>query len=516
MAAVADAQAAGGHFMGSVLVARDGKILFEKSYGSANVEWAIPNDATTKYRIGSVTKQFTAAAFLLLEERGVLKLDDPVSKYLPDAPAAWEKITLFHLLTHTSGLPNFTNQAGYADWKRKPATPAESIAQIRALPLEFAPGEKWAYSNTGYIVLGYILEKVTGDSYVHFLTENLFRPLGLAESGVDSNDAIVPHRAAGYVGGPGNLANAPYIDMHVPHAAGALYSTTHDLMRWAEGVYGGKLLSPAALKKMTTAYKNDYALGVNVKESNGRKRFEHGGGIEGFNSDLAYYPDAKLTVVVLANLATPRAGEFASQLAAVALGDPVTLPSERAETRVAEEILRTYVGTYQLAPKFAIWVRLADGQLTAQASGQTRLPLYPETESKFFYKQVDAQIEFTKGADGRVDGLILHQNGRSPKAPRVSDTVPERKPIDVPRSVKEACVGVYELKPGFDLTITLEGDQLVSQATGQGKAPIYPETETRFFPTVVDATIEFVKDGQGAVTSLILHQGPADIPGRKK
>lgn len=516
MAVVADAQAAGGQFMGSVLVGRDGKVLFEKSYGLANVEWAVPNDAATKYRIGSVTKQFTAAAILLLEERGKLKLDDPVSNYIPSAPATWEKITLLHLLTHTSGLVNFTDDPRYAEWKRNPSSPSENLARIRDKPLQFEPGTKWAYSNTGYLLLSQVVETTSGQPFAQFVSENLLRPLGMTDSGFDSNTEIIPHRAYGYVGSPGRLSNAPYIDMTLPRGAGGLYSTTHDLMCWTEGVFGGKLLAAASLEKMTRAFKNDYALGVSVKESHGRKRIEHGGGIDGFNSHVAYFPESRTTVVVLANLATPRAAEFGHQLASAAFGEPVVLPSERKEIQVPEEVLRSYVGTYQLRPKFAIWIRFADGHLTSQASGQTTLPLFAESSTRFFLKAVDAQIEFTQGADGKVDGLILHQNGRSPKAPRVSDTVPEKKAIELPRALKEACIGVYELKPGFDLTITLEGDQLMSQATGQGKAPIYPESETRFFPTIVDATIDFTKNEKGEVTGLVLRQGPAELPGRKK
>ena len=219
----ATAQTAGDKFMGSVLVAKDSAIVFEQSYGWANLEWKVPNTPTTKFRLGSVTKQFTAAAILLLEERGKLKLGDPVAKFIPEAPAAWEKVTLYHLLTHTSGVPSFTNFPDYPTLKLAPLDPAKALERLRDLPLEFVPGEKFRYSNSGYVLLGYIVERVSGQSYEAFLRENILKPLGMDDSGCDSNTAVIPQRASGYVGGPQGLTNAPYIDMHVPGGAGALY-----------------------------------------------------------------------------------------------------------------------------------------------------------------------------------------------------------------------------------------------------------------------------------------------------
>ena len=236
LAEVADAKAVDGKFIGSVLVAKDGAVLFEKSYGYGNAEWKTPNTATTKFRIGSLTKQFPAAAILLLEERGKLKLDDPLSKYYTEAPGTWTKLTLFHLLTHSSGIPNFTAQAGYSRWKYEPATPAETIAHVHDLPLNFEPGEKYAYTNTGYVLLGYVIEKVSGQSYGNFLAENIFKPLGMTSTGYDNQTALLPERAAGYVTGPTGLENADYVDMRVPHGAGGLYSTTHDLLQWQQAL----------------------------------------------------------------------------------------------------------------------------------------------------------------------------------------------------------------------------------------------------------------------------------------
>ena len=405
----------GKRFMGAVLVAQNGKILIDKGYGLANLEWDIPDSPSTKFRLGSITKQFTAASILLLEERGKLKTDDLVKQYMPDAPAAWDKITIFHLLTHTSGIPSFTSFPDYRSTEAIATTPEKLVGRFRDKPLNFQPGEKWEYSNSGYVLLGYLLEKISGQRYKGFIQENIFKPLGMNDSGYDSNAAIIPHRASGYTPTPTGIVNAGYIDMTIPFSAGALYSTTGDLLRWEQGLFGGKVISPASLTKMTTPFKNDYAFGLGVRTLNGHKLIDHGGGIEGFNTQMSYYPDDKLTVIVLSNLNGSAPAEMAPKLAAAARGEKVVLPSERKEIAVSKEILAKYVGTYELTPEFSIVITLEDDQLMSQATHQPKIPLYAESPTKFFPKVVDAEIEFSKDAQGNVNSLTLYQGGREMK-----------------------------------------------------------------------------------------------------
>jgi len=402
-------------FMGSALVARDGTVLLNKGYGFANLEWEVRNSPTTRFRLGSITKQFTAACILLLEERGKLKVDDPVKKYMTDAPAAWDKVTLFNLLTHTSGIPGFTEFPDYASSEAIATTPERLVARFRDKPLEFQPGEKWNYSNSGYVLLGYLIEKISQQSYSQFVQENIFNPLGMKDSGYDSNSAIIPHRASGYTPSTKGVMNTGFIDMSIPFSAGGLYSTTEDLLRWEQGLMGGKLLSSASLQKMTTPFKNDYAFGLAVRTVNGHKLIEHGGEIEGFNTELAYYPEDRLTVVVLANLNGQAPEQIASKLAAVVHGENVVLPSERKEVTVPPAILAKYVGTYELAPGFDVVMTLEGGQLMTQATGQPKFPLFAESETTFFLKVVDAELEFLKNEKGDVTHFILHQGGRDTK-----------------------------------------------------------------------------------------------------
>ena len=413
-------------FMGTVLVARDGQVLFSKGYGFANLEWNIPNTPNTKFRLGSVTKQFTAASILMLEERGKLSTGDPVKKHLPDAPAAWDKITIAHLLSHTAGLPNFTAFPDYQKLEPFATTPAELVARFRDKPLDFEPGEKWSYSNSGYVLLSYLIEKISGEKYEKFVRDNIFTPLGMKDSGYDSNSAVIPHRASGYVSSPNGFENAGFIHMSVPQGAGALYSTTEDLLKWEQGLFGGKLLKAASLEKMTTPVKNNYAFGLQVDAAGGRKVIDHGGGIEGFNTELEYFPEDKLTVVVLGNVNGAAPGDIARKLASVTHGETVKLNSERKEITLDPKQLSRCVGAYEMAPNQVMVVTLEGNQLSGKLGNQPALPIFPESETMFFLKAVDAQLEFPDAAQGPASRIILHQNGRDLTGKRLDDAAAQK------------------------------------------------------------------------------------------
>jgi len=409
-------------FMGSVLVAEGDKVLLNQGYGSANLEWGMPNAPDTKFRLGSLTKQFTAASILLLEERGKLSTDDLVKKYVPDAPAAWDKMTIYEVLTHTAGIPNFTSFPDYRTNEWEDAKPVELVARFKDKPLDFEPGTEFRYSNSGYVLLGYILEKVAGEPYAKFVQENLFAPLGMADTGVDRNVTVLPKRAQGYEPHTGGPKIAGYINMTIPFSAGSLYSTTGDLLKWEQGLFGGKLLTAASLKKMTTPFHNNYACGLEIMTFLGHKEIMHGGGIEGFSTSLAYFPDEKsgpVTVVVLSN-AQSNVDQIAQNLARVMFGMPVKLPRTAMPTEVTltEKQLQDFAGTYQLTPNFAITFMVEKGQLISQATAQGKVPLFAESESKFFAKVVDAEIEFSRDASGKVVSMTLYQNGNEIKGPK--------------------------------------------------------------------------------------------------
>src|SRR5215469_10013997 len=288
------------HFMGSILITRDGQVVAQRSFGSANLEWHIPNSASTRFHIGSITKQFTAASILLLADQGKLRLEDPLSKYL-DVPEAWKKITLLHLLTHTSGIVSITDLPPGQAALTRGGTPAEIVERFRNLPLLFPPGTQARYSNSGYILLGMVIEKASGEPYATFVERHILDPLGMRDTGVDNGVDVVENLASGYRLQDRTLVRTEFVDMRIPFAAGDMYSTTNDLARWEQGLYGGKLLRPDSLRRMITPGLGHFGLGVLVQQEQGERVISHTGGIQGFVADLRYYPDKRIAVVVLSN-----------------------------------------------------------------------------------------------------------------------------------------------------------------------------------------------------------------------
>jgi CubicO group peptidase (beta-lactamase class C family) len=413
------------HFSGSILVARDGQPVVSKGYEMANYELNVANTPQTAFRLGSITKQFTAMAIMMLQERGKLNVNDPLCKYLENCPAAWQPITIRHLLTHTSGIPNYTSFPGFFEKNStQPYTSAGLVDLFRDKALDFPPGEKFAYSNSGYHLLGLIIEKVSGARYAAFLRDNIFAALGMKNTGYDDSRALVANRASGYQWVGKAFMNAPYLNMAIPYSAGALYSTTEDLLLWDKALYTEKLLSRKSLDEMFTPFKEQspgsgYAYGWGIAKRFDRQVIEHNGGINGFSTDIVRFPTERVTVIVLSNNQGANADKIANDLSAIAFGAPYHVPAERKAIAVAPAILDKYVGQYQLAPNFIITVTNEDGKLMAQPTGQPRTELFAESETEFFLRVVDAQITFVKDAQGQVTRLILHQGGRDLPAPKI-------------------------------------------------------------------------------------------------
>ena len=326
-----------GWFMGATLVARRGVVLTDRAYGFANAEWDVPSTTATKFRIGSMSKQFTAVALLLLEEQGKLSVDDPLSKYLPDIPAAWAPITLHQLLTHSSGIPDIVLFPEFPSLRPLPTTLEMTFARLKDKPLDFAPGAKFQYSNSGYIVLALVIQRLTGQPYESVLQERVLDRVGLRDTGNDANRMLLRQRASGYVAltpipqtPPGtpppvpttsaSIRNADFVDMSVPVGAGALFTTTGDLLRWEQALFGGAILTSTSVTKMTTAYPGNYGYGLFIGQYDGLRQIGHGGSINGFLSSMTYFPDLDVVVVVLSNLTTgPYVNAVAMGLADIAI-----------------------------------------------------------------------------------------------------------------------------------------------------------------------------------------------------
>jgi CubicO group peptidase (beta-lactamase class C family) len=410
LAAVANAYAPA--FLGSVLVADGDAVLLDKGYGKANLEWDQDNAPDVKFRVGSLTKQFTATLVLLLQQEGKLDITQPVTRYLPDAPAAWGKVTLAELLGQTSGIPDFTADKGFSEWSMSPRTPAEILAFFKDRPLEFDPGSKFEYSNSNYQVLGAVIEKVAGKPYGELLRERIFRPLGMTDTGLDADELILAHRAQGYRRRKGVLEQPRSESMTVPWAAGAIYSTTGDLLKWERGLFGGKLLDAASVKAMTTAGKGDYGLGVLVVQRGGSAIIWHNGGIEGFHAFLAYAPQKRVTVAVLSNVDSGLPDVTGAQLLDVALGRPVFIAGEQTSAPISEADLAKFEGAFQLKPGVTLVFSRVGDQLMLKAGERPVALLYEGLRNgrpTFNAPSLYLEVEFTPDANGAVTSAILHQ-----------------------------------------------------------------------------------------------------------
>jgi len=501
----------------TVLVAKDGKVLFEKGYGLANVEKGVAATPETKFRIGSITKQFTAAAILKLQEEGKLNVTDNLSKLIPDYPRG-DEVTIHHLLTHTSGIHSYTSKADFLESVTQAVKIEDHINSFKNDPYDFDPGKKWLYNNSGYFLLGYIIEKVSGQSYGDFLRENFFEPLGMKNTGVHSSTVALEHEALGYQFEDGQFKKALDWEMSRAGGAGALYSTVGDLHRWNEAVFNGKVLKESSLKAAFTPVKTEenkddfsdsgYGYGWAVATTRGLQEISHGGGLHGFLSYLLRLPKENFTVAVLANCSPPPPGVdpggLAHEVAELYLGEKLA-PREapKLDTKVSSKAFDAVVGRYDYGGAILVVTREGD-KVFAQLTGQPKFEIFPKSETNFFWKVVEAEVTFVKNEKGEVTKAIHRQGGQTINAPRLEDV----KEVKVNPKTYDAYVGRYDFGGGKAImTVTREGDRIFAQLTGQPKFEIFPKSETEFFWKVVNAQVSFVKDKNGKVTKAIQEQG---------
>jgi CubicO group peptidase (beta-lactamase class C family) len=407
-----------GWFSGSILIAKEGKVLISKGYGRANLEHDMPNTPQTRFRLASVTKQFTTMAIMILQERGKLDVEDHVSKYLPDCPKAWAGVSIRHLMTNTSGIPDFVNLLSI-EKRRLPSPLTTTIALVKDKPLEFKPGERFSYSNSGYILLGYIIEKVSGVSYESFIQANIFKPLGMGNSGYDHPELILKDRASGYFLDGDNLVNAPFLDMSRAHAAGALYSTVEDLFLWDQSLYTQKLVSNKSLEAILTPFRENYGYGWYITSQFKRRVVYHSGGIEGYASHIARYPDDKLSIIILSNLSVAPVFKTARDLSAIVFQEEYRIPKRPDVSRVDEKILDSYVGQYEIAPGNLVTISKEGDRLMMRIREQQKVELFPKSRAEFFRKVVDLSMTFIKDETGLATYMVFHVDGRELRARKI-------------------------------------------------------------------------------------------------
>jgi D-alanyl-D-alanine carboxypeptidase len=417
----------------AVLVVKDGQVVLRKGYGMANLELGAPVTPENVFEIGSVTKQFTAAAILLLQERGKLRVEDDVTKYLPDFPTHGEKITIENLLTHTSGIPNYTSLPEWLPRVREDMTLSVLVDLFKDKPLDFKPGTKWSYSNSGYIVLGAVIEKASGKTYERFVEEEIFQKLGMKGSRYNHPEEVVPHRAAGYGRDADGFRNAAYLSMTQPYAAGSLLSTVDDLAIWDRALTGDALLSKASRDRMFTSYKlasgepTGYGYGWEVSDYAGRRVIEHNGGIFGFSSDEARVPEAGLFVAVLSNSeeAARSPDDLVLHILAKALGEGL---EDRKSVTLDTGTLEEYVGVYRFDAQTVRTITREGDKLYAERRGGRKAELRASGRDDFFYPDEPTRLHFQRDAKGKVTGaLFTPRSGISTQGTRTDEPVPAEK-----------------------------------------------------------------------------------------
>ncbi|UAY55712.1 serine hydrolase domain-containing protein [Arachidicoccus terrestris] len=399
----------------AVLVAKHGQIIYKKAFGSANLELNVPLKPDMVFNLASITKQFTAVAILQLVAQGKISLQDSLQKFIPDFPSKGHIITIENLLTHTSGIKDYM-QIDYRNlnMERWDFSPKQLIDSFKNYALDFEPGTKFSYSNSGYYLLGYITQKASGKRYQSYIQDNLLKPLGLTRSYFDSANIIIPGRVNGYRKDGSSFRNVDYWSPTIEYAAGGLISNVEDLFRWHVGLYSYKILKKEMLKKAFTPYHlkdgttTGYGYGWFVRTSNGVKSIEHGGGMPGFLTNEIYYPDSDTYIAVLCNNGTVSMNDLTVNIAQIVLDKRL-----QENLHVAPNELDKYVGVYQLSidKNRTITILKENGHLIAKVSETETIPLVFQSPTKFQFKNMlDAHCEFVT-EDGKVTKFNVSQHG---------------------------------------------------------------------------------------------------------
>lgn len=401
-------------FNGSVLIAKKGTVILQKGYGLRDAASGSRNTANTVFQIGSVTKQFTATIIQKLQEEKKLNVQDRISKYFPDYPHG-DSITLEQLLTHTSGIYSYTSDRNFMSTEvAKPQSREKMMSLFKNKPLDFTPGTRWSYSNSAYMLLGYIIEDVTKKPYEQVVREYIFKPVQMTHSGFDFTHLQSPDRATAYfVLNDVDSVKSPIVDSTVAYSAGSIYSTTGDLYKWHNALQNYSILSKPLQERAYTVVKNNYGYGWGIDSVEGKRKVGHSGGIHGFTSNFVRIPEEDIVIILLSNNASGALNEMTNKIISAFYNKPYTLPSAHKAVLLGDEKLKDYVGEYEINPQLQLKLSIKDGQLWAEPTGQNATSVYAEKEDYFFAKSPDVQLQFKRNDKNEVTGFILHQNGQT-------------------------------------------------------------------------------------------------------
>ena len=503
----------------AILISKDGEAIYQNQIGMANVEFQIPISTKTKFHIGSITKQFTAAAILILEEEGRLNINDGISKYLPSVPSEKEAVTIAQLLAHTSGIKDYPQVPEIREKIRNNLSPKQIIELTNEVELEFEPGAELSYSNTGYILLGLIIENVSGQEYANFLEDRIFRILNMNDTEVNNYEGIVANRAVGYSEDENDqLINATFHSS--PYSAGAIISTVEDLNKWVAGLQGGKIISAKSLEKMLSnnllanGQATNLGFGWEINQIADMLCFEHSGFVPGYKANSVLIPENNIYVVIMQN------NEYGSptptMINAAAIVSEKPYPHPKESKHLSEASVKNIAGIYELEDGGQRVIFSDDVGLHIKAPGGQVSLLYVKDENTLFYKEGYRQISFKKSKEGKVESFTYENRRLTRKATKISDAVPEEKiTVQLGLATMEKLVGIYVFEP-FNIAITLENETLYIQPEGSNKLPLAPNSASAFTVEEIGAEITFKTLGHKKTEASLLFEGEIFKGVRKK
>ena len=491
---------------GTILIAKDGNVIYRKAFGKADLELDVAMEPHHIHRIGSITKQFTAVAILRLQEEGKLLLQDDIRKYIEDYPARGHTITIEHLLTHTSGIANYTAMPQFkGSILRKDLTPLELIDFFKDEPMDFAPGEEFRYNNSGYILLGHIIETVAGTTYAEYLQKNFFEPLGMTDTRYDSTSEIIANRVSGYSWRNGSYHNAPFLSMTLPYAGGSLISTVDDLFRWNSAIIGHSVLNEESTAMAHSVFLlNDgnptgYGYGWRLGRIQESPTVKHGGTVNGFSSYALYVPKENIYAVALTNCdCTWNIENIVSRMAAIVMDKPYSFK----ETEISQRRLRDVQGVYRSSNGEERTIRYEDGSLLFFPKGGEKTRLAPLDRKRFRLGKSLNVLELKEN----TKGFIIKSLDSPTEWKKTKKKINALESIQLSPMEKEQYVGEYRLSQNRTFKIITKEGRIFGQM-GTNQEEILPLDKEHFYAKGIDAELVFDLEKDGSVIGLTLIQG---------
>ncbi len=424
-----------GGFSGAVLMVKNGRTILRKGYGYADVEKRIPYTPETRQPIASITKMFTSMAALILRDRGRLRLEDTICTYIHDCPAAWQPVQIIHLMRNSSGIPDYESHLGlgsekYLVFMAEPNSSARIVENAKKLPLNFKPGEKFEYSNTGYIVLSYVVQKAAGEAFESFVEKNLLKPAGMKTAGfVGKEDLAVGYTfrdlgwektLRGVSLTEGHLKPTPLLPTSRPHGDGSLYAAVDDLYLWSMAMDGSGFVSRKVVEEAFTAGIGGYGFGWFVGKGLDRNRVRHNGALPGYLSNIDKYIDDKITIIMFANIDRARLNSITRDLAAIVLEKPFDMPVQGKVIALTTEQAAKLEGKYKMKDGAVLTIKNEPDYLTASLEGRYTAGLIPIGVTEFYFPLADGRAIFAIGPDGKATSVNMRYSGEDHIAERLN------------------------------------------------------------------------------------------------